>query len=93
MCDSDLGEQREGLQEPGCAGQTQPGQTSVSHAHSSTPCTVKFGQKIRQGSRKKFLGGKRNRKTKQHGNFSPVESGISMCGLAPPAILHVYSDF
>lgn len=73
--------------------ETQPAQPRVSHAHSSAPRTVKFGQKIRYGSRKKFLGGKRNRKTKQHGNFLLVKRGISMCGLAPPAILHVYSDF
>lgn len=73
--------------------ETRPAQPRVSHAHSSAPCTMKFGQKIRHGSRKKFLGGKRNRKTKQHGNFLLVKSGISMCGLAPPAILHVYSDF
>lgn len=66
MCDNDFGEGGKGFtpgREQGCAVETQPGQPSVSHAHSSPPCTMKFGQKIRHGSRKKFLGGKRNRKT------------------------------
>lgn len=39
-------------------------QPSVSHAHSSTPCTRKFAQKIKHGRRKKSLGGKSNRKNK-----------------------------
>lgn len=95
MCDNDLGEGGKGFSpgwERGCAAEN----TALPAKCFPRTFLHSVHDEIRSEDKawkQKFLGGKRNRKTKQHGNFLLVKRGNSMCGLAPPAILRVYSDF